>query len=53
VKLGKVTATDDTLTIAARIPSGLAPGQYSVAWRTASKDGHVIRGRYRFSYTPK
>ena len=53
VKIGKLAATDDTLTIAAPVPAGLAPGQYTVAWRTASKDGHVIRGRYRFSYTPK
>ena len=53
VKIGKVMATDDTLTIGATLPANLAPGQYTVAWRTASKDGHVVRGRYRFSYTPK
>jgi copper resistance protein C len=53
VRIGKVMATDDSLTIGAALPADLAPGQYTVAWRTASKDGHVIRGRYRFSYTPK
>lgn len=27
----------------------MAPGMYTVAWRTTSADGHVVRGDYRFT----
>ena len=34
--------------IHARISRELAAGEYTVAWRTASADGHPIRGEFRF-----
>lgn len=52
VPTGKVAATADTLTIMATVPAGLGAGRYTVAWRTASRDGHPIRGTYDFSYEP-
>lgn len=50
VKLDRVRAGRDTLTVAARVPGPLPAGQYIVVWRTASRDGHVVRGSYRFGY---
>jgi len=49
VKLG---ATDDTLAVAGPIPVTLEPGKYIVAWKTASRDGHVVRGKYSFTFDP-
>jgi copper resistance protein C len=49
IKLG---ATDDSLSVAGPIPVTLAPGNYTVLWRTGSRDGHAVRGRYGFSYVP-
>jgi methionine-rich copper-binding protein CopC len=49
VKLG---ATDDTLSVAGTVPVALEPGKYIVAWKTGSRDGHVVRGRYSFTYDP-
>ena len=51
VKMGKAARTDDTLTIAAPVLGAIAPGEYAVVWRTASRDGHPIRGRYTFTVT--
>ena len=28
----------------------LAPGAYTVTWRTSARDGHVVRGDFRFTY---
>ena len=33
----------------ASIPQSLASGDYTVAWQTASADGHPIRGRFTFT----
>lgn len=52
VALGPVSATDDKTSIVARITTPLAPGRYTVAWKTASKDGHVIRGTFAFTFKP-
>jgi len=52
VAVVKLAATDDTLSVAGAIPVTLAPGTYVVAWKTAATDGHVVRGRYSFTYTP-
>lgn len=51
VKLGKVHATDDPKSIAAAVSESLAPGAYLVKWKTASRDGHPIRGSYPFAIT--
>ena len=49
VVTGKVApCADDTLSIGVPLKAPLADGVYSVVWRTASKDGHPIRGRYAF-----
>jgi putative copper export protein/methionine-rich copper-binding protein CopC len=31
------------------LPTGLRPGGYTVAWRTAGADGHIIRGTFAFT----
>ncbi|MEK9500835.1 copper resistance CopC family protein [Gaopeijia maritima] len=31
------------------VEGDMAPGLYTVAWRTTSADGHVVRGDYRFT----
>ncbi len=45
----KLAATDDTLSVAGPVPVALAPGKYMVMWRTASDDGHAVRGMYYFT----
>src|SRR5690606_29922581 len=49
VALGKVVPTGDSLTIAAPIEKPLPDGAYQITWRTASKDGHPIRGTIPFT----
>lgn len=49
INLGKVARTDDSLSVAAPVAAGLLPGEYIVAWRTLSKDGHAVRGNYQFT----
>jgi methionine-rich copper-binding protein CopC len=51
VRLERVKPGKDTLTVAAKVPVALPAGGYIVSWRTASRDGHVVRGSYRFSYS--
>jgi methionine-rich copper-binding protein CopC len=34
--------------LVARLPQPLAAGDYQVAWRTMSADGHVVKGTLRF-----
>lgn len=48
VKLSKVRATDDPLSLAADVTDSLVPGTYVVKWKTAGQDGHPIRGSYKF-----
>ena len=33
----------------AMVPGELAPGSYTVSWRTAGDDGHVLRGDFSFT----
>lgn len=42
-----VTVTGPEL--AARLPSGLGAGAYTVTWRAVSSDGHPIQGRFGFT----
>jgi hypothetical protein len=49
VAMGKVAQGRDTLTIVAPIRGAMTDGAYLITWRTAGKDGHVIRGRIPFS----
>lgn len=50
VPVGETVATNDTLSVAAAVQAPLEPGVHTVVWRTASKDGHVVRGRFQFSF---
>ncbi len=52
VAVVKLAATDDTLSVAGTIPVRLTPGKYTVAWKTGARDGHVVRGKYSFTYAP-
>ena len=46
---GDVIGTDDKLSIAVPVTSPLPPGKYTVTWKTAGTDGHVIRGSFGFT----
>lgn len=48
----KMSETDDSLSTAGPVPVALQPGKYIVMWKTASRDGHVVRGTYAFTYDP-
>jgi putative copper export protein/methionine-rich copper-binding protein CopC len=38
--------------LVAPIAGSLAPGEYTVSWRTASADGHPVEGHYSFRIAP-
>jgi len=42
-------ATGDNAPLVATLPSPLANGRYSVAWRTMSRDGHAVAGTFAFT----
>lgn len=44
-----VKATKDATTIEGAVPQPLAAGSYIVRWRTASNDGHAVRGVFVFT----
>ena len=46
---GKVAATDDSLSVRIPLTAALEKGTYIVSWRSVSKDGHAVRGSYRFN----
>jgi copper resistance protein C len=48
IPTGKLTAGSEPKSVAATVDTALAAGGYTVSWRTASADGHVIRGQYHF-----
>lgn len=48
----KAIGTADSMEVAAPLPAPLPPGAYLITWRTASRDGHAIRGTYGFSIAP-
>lgn len=50
--VGPMAATDTNVSVATTVTTPLAPGAYRVRWRTASADGHAIRGFYDFVVTP-
>ena len=52
VPVSKMRATDDTLSVIADVQQPLSPGKYQVAWRTAGKDGHAVRGKFSFTVKP-
>ena len=46
---GEVKATNDKLSIAVPVTASLPAGKYTVTWKTAGSDGHVIRGSFGFT----
>jgi len=49
ITLGAVTRiANDPLGVSATIPLALAPGTYTVLWRTAAADGHATTGSFVF-----
>jgi len=40
--------SDDAMGITVGVPSALAPGTYTVLWRTAAADGHASSGNFSF-----
>ena len=48
--VGKVTL--DSLTLVVPVPTPPPPGRYTISWRTASSDGHPIRGTIPFEVAP-
>lgn len=51
VAIGKVTNTDDSLSLRAPIHEALPAGSYLVKWRALSRDGHAVRGSFTFQQT--
>ena len=49
VATGDVKATDDKTSIAVAIRAPLPAGKYTVTWKTAGADGHMIRGSFGFT----
>ncbi|HEU4560422.1 MAG TPA: copper resistance CopC family protein [Longimicrobium sp.] len=48
VRIGRVRTGADR-SVVANVQGRLAPGRYSVAWRTMSRDGHAMRGTIPFT----
>lgn len=48
-----VKAGKDAATIEGAVAKPLAPGKYVIRWRTASADGHAVRGAYGFTVVAK
>lgn len=49
VATGALTRATDRAPIVAPLTAALADGNYTVTWSTSSKDGHPVRGTFRFS----
>jgi methionine-rich copper-binding protein CopC len=48
-----VAATPDSATIEGAVATPLAAGKYLIRYRTASADGHAVRGTFGFTVTKK
>ena len=48
----KAVATEDSMAVSAPLAAPLQSGSYLITWRSASRDGHAIRGTYGFSIAP-
>ena len=42
----------DTMALLTEVRGALTPGVYTVLYRTAGPDGHVMRGSYKFTLQP-
>lgn len=45
-------ASADSATVVAAVKQKMAPGAYTVTWRTMARDGHVARGTFAFTVGP-
>lgn len=45
-------AVADSMAVMTVVRGPMAPGKYTVTYRTAGPDGHVMRGKYQFTYQP-
>lgn len=45
-------AVADSMALMTVVRGPLTPGKYTVTYRTAGPDGHVMRGSYKFTYQP-
>jgi len=45
-------ASADSATVVAAVKQKMAPGAYTVAWRTMARDGHMARGTFGFTVGP-
>lgn len=52
VELGAVKAGTDSTAITVPVRGTMKPGKYTVLYRTAGDDGHVMRGSYSFTFQP-
>ena len=48
-----VKATSDAATIEGAVTKSLNPGKYLIRYRTASADGHAVRGTFGFTVAAK
>ena len=49
VATADIVSSDDRTEHAVSLDQVMAPGAYSVAWRSMAADGHVVRGSYGFT----
>lgn len=53
VPVGQARAVgDESREFVIALPTALAPGAYTVRWRTAGRDGHPLRGSFAFVVQP-
>ncbi len=52
ILVGGAHATADSMALMTVVRGPLTPGKYTVTYRTAGPDGHVMRGSYKFTYQP-
>ena len=48
IDLGDLRAGEE-FSLVTEVPVGLGPGSYTVNWRAAGDDGHVVRGEFSFT----
>ena len=51
VEIGETTVAEEK-SLVAMVPVQLAPGSYTVGWRSAGDDGHARRGDFAFTVHP-
>ena len=52
ILVGGAHGTADSMALMTVVRGPMTPGKYTVTYRTAGPDGHVMRGKYQFTYQP-